>query len=87
MTEIQEPSDVPFSKRLGRILVSIIVLTGVTVVVGYGGWSILTLTAKLWGYDPETADGDRLRNRLLSWSDRNREVMRTNGRTPLPLKP
>ena len=80
-------SSVPFRTRLVRVIVSVVVLTGVTVVLGYGGWLVLTFTAKTVGYDPETADGERLRDRLLGWPDRNREVMRSNGRTPLPLKP
>lgn len=80
-------TDVPFKTRLVRVLISIIVLTGVTVVLGYGGWIVLTLTANIAGYDPETREGDLLRNRLLEWPDRNREVMRSNGRKPLPVKP
>lgn len=80
-------SGVPFGKRLGRVVVSIVVLTGVTVVVGYGGWLLLTLAATLGVYDPVAEDGASLRTRLLEWSDRNREVMRTNGRVKLPLKP
>ena len=80
-------SDVRFRTRLVRVCVSIIILTGVTVVLGYGGWVVLTLTAKVVGYDPETADGELVRDRLLEWPDRNREVMRSNGRTSLPLKP
>ncbi|QFU81755.1 hypothetical protein [Natronorubrum aibiense] len=79
--------EVPFRTRLMRVVVSIVVLTFVTVVLGYGGWLVLTITAKLAGYDPETADGDLLRHRLLAWPDRNREVMRTNGRTSIPWKP
>jgi len=80
-------SDVRFMRRLLRIIVSIVVLTGVTVLLGYGGWLVLTLTATIAGYDPETENGDLLRNRLLEWPDRNREVMRSNGRVELPLKP
>ncbi|WP_375142066.1 hypothetical protein [Natronoarchaeum rubrum] len=80
-------SDVRFRKRFVRVCVSVIILTGVTVVLGYGGWVVLTITATVGGYDPETADGELLRDRLLEWPDRNREVMRSNGRTSLPLKP
>lgn len=89
MTAVTEAngSDVRFGKRLARVVVSVVVLTGVTVVLGYGGWIVLTLTAAVAGYDPETADGDALRERLLAWPDRNREVMRSNGRTSLPWKP
>ena len=80
-------ADVQFRKRLARVCVSIVILTGVTVILGYGGWIVLTFTAKVSGYDPKTADGELLRDRLLEWPDRNREVMRSNGRTSLPLKP
>ncbi|MBZ6496868.1 hypothetical protein [Natrinema longum] len=80
-------SDVRFGTRLARVIVSVVVLTGVTVVLGYGGWIVLTLTANIGGYDPKTADGELLRERLLEWPDRNREVMRSNGRTSLPLRP
>jgi len=76
-----------FGTRFVRVIVSIVVLTGVTVVVGIGGWFVLTITARVAGYDPETADGDPLRERLLAWPDRNREVMRTNGREALPVRP
>ena len=89
MTKSDESNtaDVRFRKRLVRVCVSIVILTGVTVILGYGGWIVLTVTAKVGGYDPKTADGELLRDRLLAWPDRNREVMRSNGRTPLPLKP
>ncbi len=89
MTESNHPNESAPSlrTRLVRLVVSIGVLTGVTVVFGYGGWIVLTLTANVAGYDPETADGDRLRNRLLSWPERNRAVMRSNGHKPLPMKP
>lgn len=59
----------------------------VTVFLGYGGWIVLSITAALFGYDPETDDGGPLRDRLVAWPDRNREVMRTDGRVPLPLRP
>ncbi|MDQ2050451.1 hypothetical protein RBH26_08115 [Natronolimnohabitans sp. A-GB9] len=74
-------------KRLVKLLVSVVVLVPVTVFLGYGGGVFLTLTAKIGVYDPTTADGEPLRRRLFSWPDRNREVMRTNGRAELPLKP
>lgn len=73
--------------RFGKLSVSIAVLTFVTVVIGYGGGALLTVSAKLGGPDPETADGDVLRTRLLSWPDRNREFMQDNGHGELPLKP
>jgi hypothetical protein len=79
--------DAQFKKRLGRVLVSVVILSGVTVVVGYGGWILLTVTATITGYDPETPSGDLLRHRLFAWPDRNRDVMRSNGRQTLPLKP
>lgn len=89
MTPDQKPDapDTTFTGRLVNVVVSIVVLVPVTVVVGYGGWAALTLTARLVGYDPETADGALLRNRLLAWPDRNRDVMRTDGRVDPPLKP
>ena len=79
--------DVPFSTRLRRVVLSITLMTFVTVVVGYGGGLVLTLSAKLGGPDPETADGDPLRERLLAWPDRNRDVMRTNGVVAVPWRP
>lgn len=79
--------DTRFTDRLANVAVSVVVLAPVTVVAGYGGWAVLTLTARLAGYDPETADGDLLRDRLLAWPDHNRDVMRTNGRIDPPLKP
>ena len=80
-------TDVPLRVRLGRLFVSIAVLSLVTVVVGYGGWALLSVSAALGGPDPETADGDLLRERLFEWPDRNREVMRSDGRKPLPRRP
>ena len=85
--EDQDSSDIPFTERLVRVVVSIVVLVPVTVFLGYGGWLVLTLTAKVAGYDPVTEDGDLLRERLFAWPDRNREVMRTDGRAELPLRP
>jgi hypothetical protein len=89
MAQNERPNETAssFKTRLVRVVISIVVLTGVTVVFGYGGWIILTLTANIAGYDPETEDGDLLRNRLLDWPERNREVMRSNGHKPLPVKP
>lgn len=81
------PSEIPFETRAYRAVISIVILTGVTVVVGIGGWIILTITANLFGYDPKTEDGDPLRIRLRDWPEKNREVMRTNGRAELPWKP
>ena len=63
------------------------VLTGVTVFLGYGGWLLLTVAAVTVGYEPETKNGELLRNRLREWPERNREVMRTNGKADLPLRP
>lgn len=89
MPEIEQ-SNSPDSSLVARVvktLVSIVVLVPVSVVFGYGGWLVLTITATVAGYDPATADGDSLRSRLLAWPDRNRDVMRSNGQAPLPLKP
>jgi hypothetical protein len=80
-------SDPSTIRRFVKLLVSIAVLTPVTVVLGYGGWLVLRATAAIGGYDPRTEDGDRLRERLRAWPDRNRDVMRTNGRAELPLQP
>lgn len=77
----------PLRTRLARVTISIVVLVPVTVFLGYGGGLVLTVSAKLGGPDPETGDGDPLRQRLLAWPDRNREVMRTDGDAELPLRP
>ena len=77
----------PYHVRIGRVVVSIVVLVPVTVFVGYGGSLVLTVIAKLGGPDPTTEAGELLRERLFEWPDRNREVMRTDGETPLPLRP
>ncbi|ELZ14316.1 hypothetical protein C479_00370 [Halovivax asiaticus JCM 14624] len=77
----------PFSTRLYRVVVSIVLLVPLTVFLGYGGWIVLTITATLLGYDPATDDGDRLRDRLAHWPEQNREVMRTDGRVALPWRP
>lgn len=82
-----QQDSIPFRTRLYRVVVSIVVLTGVTVVAGFAGWILLSISAQLVGYDPKTVDGDLLRHRLAEWPDRNRAVMRTNGREPLPWKP
>jgi len=77
----------PYRIRILRVIVSIVVLVPVSVFLGYGGWLVLTVLAQLGGPDPTTDDGDLLRERLFEWPDRNREVMRTDGKTPLPLRP
>lgn len=79
--------DEGLARRFWKLTVSIVVLTWVTVVFGYGGWAVLTASAKLGGPDPVTEDGDLLRERLLEWPDRNRDVMRNDGRGELPWKP
>jgi hypothetical protein len=76
-----------FKTRAVRVVISVVILTGVTVVFGYGGWIVLTLTANVAGYDPKTEDGGLLRNRLLDWPERNRDVMRSNGHKSLPVRP
>jgi hypothetical protein len=63
------------------------VLSGVTILLGYGGGLLLWLSATLGGPDPVTEDGDLLRDRLLDWPDRNREFMRNDGHGDLPLRP
>lgn len=85
--EAGESADGSFLDRLVKVGVSIVVLVPVTVFLGYGGWLVLTVTAALGGPDPETDGGELLRHRLAAWPDRNREVMRTNGRAELPLRP
>ncbi|WP_126664469.1 hypothetical protein [Haloterrigena salifodinae] len=80
-------ADPSFRERLVRVAVSIVVLAPVTVFLGYGGWIVLAVTATLVGYDPETETGEPLRERLLAWPERNRAVMRTNGRAELPVRP
>lgn len=57
----------PMKTRLVRILISVSILTGITVIFGYGGWIVLSLIAKTVGYDPQTVEGDYLRNRLMNW--------------------
>lgn len=73
--------------RVARVIVSVTVLSGVTVVLGYGGGLLLWASARLDGPDPVTEDGDLLRDRLLEWPDRNRAFMRTDGHGDLPLRP
>lgn len=85
--EDQTTADDPPLRRVGKLLVSIVVFVPVTVFLGYGGWIVLTVAAGIGGYDPETDDGEPLRRRLLAWPERNREVMRTNGRADLPVRP
>lgn len=80
-------SDKPVFKRVAQLLASICVMTGVTVVLGYGGGLLLAVSAKLGGPDPETADGDPLRDRLLDWPQRNREFMKNNGEGEFPWQP
>lgn len=79
--------DVSALRRLVRVVVSVTVLTGVTVVVGFGGWLLLSVAALLGVYDPAPTARPTFRERLRDWPERNREVMRTNGREPLPLLP
>jgi len=74
-------------ERIGLLIVSICVMTFVTVVVGYGGWLVLRISAAIGGPDPRNEDGERLRDRLLAWPQRNRDFIRSNGRGDLPLRP
>lgn len=85
--ETTASTDGSFLERLVKVGVSIVVLVPVAVFLGYAGWLVLTVTTALGGPDPETDDGEALRHRLAAWPDRNREVMRTNGRAELPLGP
>lgn len=73
--------------RVAEVVVSVTVLTGVAVILGYGGGLLLTLIAALGGPDPATDDGDPLRERLLDWAERNRAFARANGRGELPVRP
>lgn len=75
------------TERLVKVLVSIVVIVPVSVFLGYGGWIVLTVAAVVGVYDPRTENGESLLERLVAWPDRNRDVMRTNGRADLPLKP
>jgi hypothetical protein len=83
----QQTATPSFRTRLFRVVVSIVVLVPVSVFLGYGGWLLLSISAAVGGPDPVTGGGDRLRDRLFDWPERNREVMRTNGRVELPLSP
>jgi len=77
----------PLRTRAWQLVVSITILTGVSVVVGYGGGLLLWISSALGGPDPRTEDGRLLRDRLLEWPERNREFMRQNGHGELPLRP
>lgn len=80
-------SEKSVGKRVVQLLVSISVLTFVSVVIGYGGGLLLTISAGLGGPDPLTADGEPLRERLLEWPQRNREFMKANGKREFPWPP
>lgn len=79
------PGGLSTSRRLGKVLVSVLIFVPITVLIGYGGGVILTLAAQV-GYNPTTTDGSLLRTRLLAWPGRNRAVLRTNGKAELPIK-
>jgi hypothetical protein len=72
--------------RAAELTLSVTVLTLVTGIALVGG-VVLALVAAFDGPDPQTTDGDRLRDRLLNWSDRNRQFIQANGRGDLPLEP
>lgn len=75
MTGTHSPDDdVQLRKCLGRVLVSVVVLSGVSIVVGYSGWVVLPLTAKTRVYKPETTDDDTLRHRLRATKTTTRPV-------------
>lgn len=82
-----EDGDKPTLERVVQVIASIVVMTGITVLVGYGGGLLLWVSAKLGGPDPRTEDGDLLRDRLLDWPQRNREFMESNGEGEFPWTP
>lgn len=82
-----DPADESTAARVTDVIFAVTVLTGVTVLLGSVGGLLLTLVASLGGPDPETADGDLLRQRLLEWADRNRAFVGSDGRGELPLSP
>lgn len=77
----------PLRTRAWQLVVSITILTGVSVVVGYGGGLLLWICARFGGPDPTDEHGQLWRDRLLDWPDRNRAFMRRNGHGELPLRP
>ena len=85
--EIADDAEPPIRTRAVRVALSVVVLVPVTVFLGYGGWLVLTLAGAVGVYDPPSGDGEPLRDRLVAWPERNREVMRTDGRVELPLRP
>lgn len=85
--ETTDDADPSLRTRAVRIALSVVVFVPVTVFVGYGGWLVLTLAGAVGVYEPENGDGESLRDRLFAWPERNREVMRTDGRVELPLRP
>ena len=76
----------PTVVRAAELTLSVTVLTLVTGVALVGGLG-LALVAALGGPEPQTPDGDLLRDRLLGWMGRNRQFMLANGRGELPLQP
>lgn len=77
----------PLGKRIVQLVVSITILTFVSVVIGYGGGLLLTISASLGGPDPHTEDGEPLRDGLLTWPQRNREFMKSNAKGRFPWPP
>lgn len=73
--------------RATDVVVATTVLVPLGVFVGNLGGLALWLSASVGGPDPTTDDGDLLRDRLVSWSGRNRAFLRENGRGELPLLP
>lgn len=72
--------------QAAELTVSVTVLTLVTGLALVGAL-VLALVTAVGGPEPRTDDGDRLRDRLLEWSNRNSQFLQTNGRGELPLEP
>ena len=85
--ETADDAEPSLRTRAIRVALSVVVFVPVTVFLGYGGWLVLTLAGAVGVYEPREEDGEPLRDRLVAWPERNREVMRTDGRVELPLRP
>lgn len=83
----RETPQPPFRTRLVRVILSIVIFVPVTVIIGYGGWMVLSLWRSGPGRFGGTESVDQLRQRLLRWPDRNRAVLRSNGRVEVPIRP
>jgi hypothetical protein len=85
--ETADDAEPSFRTRAVRVALSVVLLVPVTVFLGYGGWLVLTIAGSVGVYEPRNGDSEPLRDRLLAWPERNREVMRTDGQVELPLRP